>query len=304
MSANSTDILLVSTHPRSGTHLLINSLCLNFAGVVFQPLRGQYPTLERLVMDHDDTYSQAWESYLNPQPGIVTVVKTHMTPSDIAATGGSGSGLSSRDQELFDRIVGSAKRLCIYRDGRDALLSWYHYMKEFGGGLPTDLPPRLAHCTPGEFIRMPNRYHAPIRATQPTDRNRVAYWNHHVESTIDEANTFSCSFEALRNDLNTTLGRLATDLGWEERRLSPLEHPPLVRPARLLVGKLWQAACRRMSARRHAKRGCHPPPSPAWARQGQCGTWQEQYRPEDIHFFDEWAGDTLARWGYPTGAKH
>jgi hypothetical protein len=298
-----TTILLVATHPRSGTHFLINSLCLNFAKVVFQPLRSQYPTLERLVLDHDAAYSKAWEAYLAPQPGVIKVVKTHMTPEDMASALEPDSGLAGRDRCLMKQICESAQRVYVCRDGRDALLSWYHYVKDFGGGLPNDLPPRLAECSLGEFIRMPNRYHIPTRRTQAIDTNRVAYWKHHVETGMDEPGSCSLSFESLRSDFDATLNHLAKELKWEDRRLRPFERPALVRPARSAVGRLLLAARRRAAAARHAKRGVAAlPPSPAWAQRGNSGTWKQHYRPEDLEFFDEWGGDALGRLESPGNA--
>ena len=56
--------ILVATHPRSGTHFLINSINLNFKNFEFSLIRGLYPTLEGLFWTHDNEYTKEWERYL------------------------------------------------------------------------------------------------------------------------------------------------------------------------------------------------------------------------------------------------
>lgn len=298
------DILLVATHPRSGTHLCINSLCLNVRNVTFGLVRGQYPTLERLLLDHDDAYAREFEAHIRPLNGFTRIVKTHLRPSEIRMAIESPGFLNERDRALARSIMERSRCLYVYRDGRDVMVSWYHYMVQFGGGLPSDILPRLQKMGFAEFLRMPNKYYPPVRGFQPEDASRPRYWAAHADEWMAQPGVISVAFEALIANFEGAIRELARELGWPDRVIEPVRMPMLGRHARGgLLGKLWHGAHRRGVAFYHrVARGVqHYPPSPAFARKGESGGWRSSFTEEDKRYFLDQAGATLTRLGYDAG---
>jgi len=292
---------LVATHPRSGTHFCINSLCLNLNDVEFSSIRGHYPSLERLILDHDEAYSCQWEKYARDDSDTIKVFKTHMTPSDISLALSNQHILNARDRRLFRRIYENSKVVYVCRDGRDTLVSWYRYMKDSGGGFPIDLPPRMAQCGFSEFLRMPNLYFPPVRAVAEADENRAKYWSAHVEAWIDREGAILCSYESLHKDFDSAIRKLAASLGMENRLLSNLQKPPFIRVAgNNIPGKAVASAKRLLMRVYHRRiRGVkHYPPSPAYSRKGIVGNWQDHFNNDDIAFFTDFAGGTMRKLAY------
>ena len=48
--------IIISSHPRSGTHFLIDSLIFNSSILSFPKIRPSYSTLENLILAHDKKY--------------------------------------------------------------------------------------------------------------------------------------------------------------------------------------------------------------------------------------------------------
>ncbi len=297
-------ILLVATHPRAGTHLWINTLCLNYRHVRFGLVRGQYPTLERLVLDHDARYEEEWEAYLAGPPGTVRIVKTHLSRSDLEVLAARLDDLPPGAAALAGRVLEHSRRLYVHRDGRDTLVSWFHYMRDFGGGLPADLRPRLAHLTFSAFLRQPNRYHIPLRAAGPADANRVRYWADHAGAGATDPAACVTSFETLLSDPAAALDRIESALGWPARDPGPVRLPALRRPARTRPGRILQALARRHEACCLRRLGFAAPPSPAWARAGRRGDWRRHFSEDDLAFYAAQAGPVPSALGYSAGGSN
>lgn len=297
------ELLLVATHPRSGTHFCINSLCLNVRDVSFELVRGQYPTLERLLLDHDEAYSREFESYVQGGTGGTRIVKTHLRPSEIRAALESGGFLNERDREIVRNIMNRARCVCVHRDGRDVMVSWYHYMVQFGGGLPSDLPPRIRVLDFAEFLRMPNKYYPPIRGFQPEDETRPRYWAAHTDEWLARDAVVPFAFEGLREDIGKAIRELSAALGWSGRVLETIHAPPLWRRAGggFLGRALYAIRKRAHGAYHRTFRGvCTFPPSSAFLRKGEVGDWRAHFSEADIEFFMREAGPTMKRLGYST----
>jgi hypothetical protein len=267
--------------------------------VHFGLVRGQYPSLERLILDHDKEYTREWETYVHGRPGVTKIFKTHLLPDEIQRMLDSDV-LSSGDSRLVQHVLDTSRTVYVYRDGRDAMVSWFRYMLEAGGGLPTDLPPRLQACSFSEFLRMPNRYIPVLRSIRNIDLNRATYWSAHVESWLSDNSVIPVSFEDIRGSVSETVSKLASELGMGDKLLPSLELPPLITergrcfPMRIL--RRW----RRFQAERyHNKRGveCYPP-IPSYARSGKSGGWLDSFSEEDLVFFNKYAGNTLNHLGY------
>lgn len=291
--------ILVATHPRSGTHLGIDSLCLNLRNVYFGLVRGQYPSLERLVLDHDRTYTKEWEAYVFGKPATTKIFKTHFMPDEIRKMM-EGEVFSREDLRIVSHIMDSSRVIYVYRDGRDTLVSWYHYMLKKGGGLPTDLPSRIQACSFPEFMRMPNRYIPVFREIKPIDKNRAVYWSSHVESWLNQR-PCHVSFEELRKFPSETIHKIARKLGLSEQVLPTIEPPRLITEddGRSLPARLLQHWRRIRTKQHHKRRGvdCYPP-APPFARSGGSDNWTNYFTEEDLAFFNRHAGQTMQRLGY------
>jgi hypothetical protein len=294
--------LLVATHPRSGTHFCINSLCLNVTGLRFATIRGQYPSLERLFMPHDERYLDEWETYLDASQEHVRLIKTHLTPADIQRALHADGFLSPRAAAIVRAVSQDAPVLHVHRDGRDAMVSWFHYMKDCGAGLPSDLRPRLQHCSFSEFIRMPNKFYLPMRGFEPHDSSRPRYWQHHVDAWLSHPGAIHTSYEGLHGDFPSALQHIATGLGLADRLTNSPQRPPFVRRSSnsSIAARLYRRMRLMLAVAGHRiGRGVrHYPPAAAWARKGVVGEWKAYFAPSDLDFFMAETGDLLPRLGY------
>ena len=293
--------ILVATHPRSGTHFCINSLCLNVSGLRFSTVRGQYPSLERLFMDHDERYLDEWEAYLDADPEQIPLIKTHFTPAEIERGLHTDGFLSPRAASIVRTVSQGAAVIHVHRDGRDAMVSWFHYMKDGGGGLPSDLRARLQHCSFSEFIRMPNKFYVPLRGFEPQDSSRPRYWQHHVNAWLSHPGALHLSYEGLHGDFASTLQHLTSNLDLADRLTRTPQRPPFVRRGSGRIGgRLIRRVRLSLAAAGHQiGRGVrHYPPAAAWARKGVVGDWKQYFSPTDLAFFMAEAGDMLQRLAY------
>ena len=70
------------------------------------------------------------------------------------------------EREFVRAFLENNKAIYVYRDGRDVLVSFYHYMKGFRDDLPEF----------SNFIKMNNDFNP-----YHTSVNRIEYWKEHVE---------------------------------------------------------------------------------------------------------------------------
>jgi hypothetical protein len=293
-------LILVVTHPRSGTHFVINSLCLNLKRAHFPLIRGASGSINGLMFDHDDEYTQEWERSLAEDDGTIRVIKSHMPQAEIAAALHSRSFLTSRDRRLLTRIYEEAKIVYVYRDGRDVLTSWYHYMLEVGAGLPQGGQHRLQQCSFSEFIRMPNKFFTPVRGFEERDENRVRYWSSHVNEWTQSGRAICLSYESLHRDFPGTLQQLIVALGMEGDRLTEVRRPQLPKGLAGFSARVMRRVLRLLAP--PAEPGGPGPnyePPPAMApRKGIIGDWRGHFKDDDLAFFRQYGEETMVRLGY------
>ena len=139
--------ILVVTHPRSGTHFLINAICMNCYDAEFPLIRNMYASIEGLFLAHDKEFTREWEECIRRDDGKIRMFKAHFTPSEAKLAIDSDSYLGKREKAIVKEIYENSRIVHVYRDGRDALTSCYHFQKEAGGGLPQGGKFRLDKCT-------------------------------------------------------------------------------------------------------------------------------------------------------------
>lgn len=258
--------IVVASHPRSGTHLCIDTLRLNFPQCASWKLCLERADMLYLGLDHaaDISHPMPCKRMLKilsriPRP----LVKTHATADLLDA------GILYPDQridcELSAWLWSTAQSVYVYRDGREALVSLHRFMKGFAPE---------ARVTLSQFIR------------QRIDGvSRVRRWAEHVENWMRDSRVYCIAMEELLHDTDPVLAGLAERLGMPRPRF------PARRPAR----------CGASVAQRVWRRIRMCPPSTEIAPDPRIGrplSWRDAFNPADREFFREECGDLLIRLGY------
>lgn len=260
--------IVVASHRRSGTHLLIDSLRNNVRDVA-----ADYLNVDHIQPDHPQHMPLAeFDRRLRSTSGIA-IVKTHALPD--------GDGWKDpAAREYLVRLLAELPTIYVYRDGRDVLTSLYHYIGAY--------EPRVAATPFGEFIR------ATYTAEEAHGLNRTAFWQRHVLAWLDHGPTATVSYERLRHDVGGALGAIAGDVGFEMRsRVTPVPLPgsqPRPGPLRLLARRLVKPFRRKRST------AISP-------RTGTSGGWRGSFGPGDGEWFLEIAGNAMQRLGYQDGVE-
>lgn len=296
---NGNKFIIVVTHPRSGTHFLINSLCMNFDGLEFPLIRNGYATLEALFYDHDDEYTNEWERCVFEDNGRIKIFKSHSMPSDILSALRKNDFLKEKEKKIIRTIYENSKIINVCRDGRDALVSFYYFAKKAGGSLPKGLEARIRNLSFSDFIRMPNKYYSPVRGYEVRkDKNRVAFWRSHVNEWLNEKGVLTIRYEDLHRKHEETIGRVASFAGLEGRRAGAIEKP-LFEPINLKANIFLRALGK---VKRTFKPGLTQKGSklvhPSYPRKGIIGEWKTHFTEEDRQYFSDLAKDVSLKMGY------
>ena len=176
------NIVIVAGHPRSGTHLVIDTIRLNFKKADFPLIRPSFSTLENLILPHDGKVLDMWIDWLQQcsNKGLIPIIKTHCIPSDI------NSYLDvmnhKKEADFIRKILEVGKYIYIQREPIESLKSWFEFAK--GGGVvqANASKKRLQEISFSEFLRMENLYKLPFRNWSNIDMNVINYIaSHHIE---------------------------------------------------------------------------------------------------------------------------
>ena len=253
--------IVVASYPRSGTHLLIDSLRLNFA---------ECESRKRLGERHEALYlSLDALAALSPREAVrrVTsarrpVLKTHAMP-DFSACG-RAVDRHPYDPALVEWLRRCACWLYTYRDPRECLNSLHAMTRSETGDRRTSL---------AEFIRQTERGWV-----------RPALWAHHVSGWMAGSFVYGLAMEELLASPGPTLSGIAEWCGLEL-------------PAR---GK-WQLPARHGSvlasriARMFRRRPASSEVGPGIRRDGH---WRTLLSIDDRRFMLRHLGDLLIKLGY------
>jgi hypothetical protein len=233
-------------------------------------VRPHFLTLERIEPAHPKHIPVTeFARRLRTRQGTV-LVKTHALPGAVAWQTPDAAAFAA------ELLAGSAT-VYVHRDGRDVMVSLFHYMRSYS--------PDLAGVSFGEFIR------ATTSTGDGSHLSRAAYWGHHVLAWTDPTATATkatatASFEALQADLEAGLAEIADRVALD---LQPTLRPINLERRRGPVGALLQP--NRWLGR--------PPRSTAIRpRAGASGSWRDAFDEADVAWFDEQAGEAMRRLGY------
>lgn len=257
--------IVVASHPRSGTHLCIDTLRLNFPQSASR--KRWFERADRLYLDLDLLVRSAPDR----QPGLIRkvlsrvprpIIKTHSLPD---FNGFWPKGQDRFDPHLVEWLRRNASWVYVHRDGRDVLCSLQRYSMGFD---PT------AHVPLADFIR------------QCRDgMTRVRAWANHVRSWMAQKRVLCVTMDQLLHRGLTVLPEMAAALGSEWNNHEP------VRP------RLCDAAF--LS---RLKRRIIPCPAStavvANPRFEQPADWRNAFTASDRQFFEDESGGLLVRLGY------
>jgi sulfotransferase family protein len=257
-------VVVVASHRRSGTHLMLDSLRSNVPDV-----ERRFMTLERIEPSHEKHMPVAkFDRRLRSQRGVV-LVKTHALP-------GAGAWQAREAADYASELLATAPTIYVHRDGRDVLVSLYRFVQSYS--------PQVAAQSFAEFLRSRHTGRDAIGV------NRAVYWQEHVMAWLDSDPTTSGSYEGLRDDFEPTLRAIAERL---ELQLRPVLGQVLLEPRR-----------RRIPVLDRLLRVLGPPGSTAIRPQaGRVGAWREVFDDADLAWFESEASEAMRRLGYSTGTR-
>jgi hypothetical protein len=256
-------VIVVASHRRSGTHLMLDSLRANAPDV-----HPAFMTLERIEPSHAKHLPpDEFDRRLRSRRGIV-LVKTHALPD-------ARDWQSREAGEYAMRLLAGAPAIYVHRDGRDVLVSLYHYMASYSAD--------TARRPFGEFIRA--RQNAPDAPAL----SRPAYWQHHALTWLRSEPRALAAFALMQTDFETTLRGVADRLDLRLR--------PTLSQVTLDARGGWANAMRRILLRRFGAGGGRRSTA-IRPRAGGSGGWRAAFDAEDVAFFESEAAEALRTLGY------
>ncbi len=260
--------VLVASHPRSGTHLTIDSLRLNFDALAddFVDLDCLLPKHKRPVTPED------FRARLDRQARI-PILKTH---SCVARQEFTHDEAVSR---LAQSILDTSKIIYVFRDGRDVLTSLYFY--QMGVSPPQ---PEISFA---QFLRSPSAIFdnsaAYAACGWPSGLTTVQVWARHVSEWLDSGRSLPIGYEEWSADPAATLQKVA--------RYLELPPPASVRRAAFQRPSFLARLKRKLTGKQLESSAVLP-------RKGVVGDWVNYFSKDDEELFWDLAGPVMQRLGY------
>ncbi|HEX4151762.1 MAG TPA: sulfotransferase domain-containing protein [Steroidobacteraceae bacterium] len=260
--------VVVASHPRSGTHLLIDSLRLNCPECQSYKWLGERQDRLYLNVDHVGgtpplAAGAVRRIMLRPTRPII---KTHAWPG-FQRTMFQGDD-TRHPAVFFDWLERSAAQLYIYRDGREVMRSLHTFMRDFD---PT------AHVSLGEFIRQ-----------EVHGMSRPRAWAEHVRQWSLRPDVYCVRMESLVRMPALTIAQVAERL--RLRLASTISQPAQTRsPRGSLIQRLTQVRPQSTAILAHARARIPP--------------WQEQLTRDDMKFLRDETGDLLVKLKYEQSSE-
>ena len=262
--------MIIASHRRSGTHLTIDSILHNFDAY------KNNPSIDTLTLDHLSEHvknsNQHFENFKNTIKQKNVIMKTH--------SHGHFDRFFKVDREsteYLNDLFACSKVIYVFRDGRDVLISQYHYQKQFD--------PAMNGKSFQAYIREKNNFD---RLTYDGDKNRVEYWAYHIDSWLG-SNKLHClflSFEEFQQDYTATLKKISEfiQLPLNKRIID-------IRISQTKAYTKWQKFIERMTKREIQR-------TSVCLRKGLTKQWPAYYRHVDLTYFNRYAGQKLIKLNY------
>lgn len=190
--------IVVASHPRSGTHLTIDFLRLNFPRCNGWKLPLEPNNLLYLSLDRLESFSGAGFEYAKKvlSRATVPIIKTHSPNPRFEDLWFFGHGNSKMlDRELADCLSEHGRNIYVLRDFKKVMPSFHLWMSGFSG--------HAKNSGLAEFVKQENR----------EGRNRIQQWGSHFESWsagnaihLLKFSDLIASPEDVANEISTRLG--------------------------------------------------------------------------------------------------
>jgi len=179
------------------------------------------------------------------------------------------------------------RRVIVWRDGRDVMVSWYHHCMFRNEKENADLVARTR-----AQLRFPNPEN--VRENLPTfidyafhEQEHPGFsWSTFVDAWLDDEPSVQTSYEAMRNDPVGELGRLLSSLDLSADRTGDVRD-----------------IVRRHSFAAQAGRDAGTERRGSFLRKGIVGDWKNHFSPAAREVFHRVAGPALIRLGYESGPE-
>ena len=263
-SSQNMDVIpvVVASHPRSGTHLLIDVLRRQFEACRTWKWPGE--RLDRLYCNIDELGGS--DEILDETTARRVLGRTDRSPVKTHAWPGYQDTFldahhDGLDSEWVDWLREQGTVFYVYRDGRDVLCSYQLFRQKYDPD---------AFGAIGTFLRQSD-----------DGESRVRRWAQHVRAWRDEPDVHAIQFEHLLNQPESVIQALGKRLDLEPEWREPLLPSPF--------HSIWESRWARLVRMR---------PESTAIINGERQNWHECFTPEDRAFFHQEAGDLLIELGY------
>ena len=275
-------LIMVNSHPRSGTHLLIDAITQNVPNAFFPhdprlPADFNYGSLLR----DDPNVNAVFAEQIERSDKNCIVIKNHLMPAAMTRAIES-SDYSDETRQLLRRIWNDAIRIYIHRDPRDTLVSLYHHLRP---NQEVDFSTFLHDPSQYSYKELPSDYEGYA--------NKPRFWRAHIEDwmALVPMRVTAVAFEDLDGHFGSTF-----------RQIMQENHIPLKGDVRKpqkqtdanrgflgrLKHKLYRKGIRvrvESTAIEHSQRE---------------GSWETYFSPEDLALTLAEVGETMVHLGYAT----
>tara|TARA_Y100001934_G_C12375339_1_gene788862 strand:- start:2326 stop:3111 length:786 start_codon:yes stop_codon:yes gene_type:complete len=213
-------LILVTSHRRSGTHFLIDSLRLNINNAVF-PNHRYLPSDFNLgsLFSKDEKILKTFQELIKKYPTVI--IKSHLLPEEC-----NMENPKDKFEAFIKEIYITAKKIYIKRDGKDTLVSLYKFLN-----------PSISFT---KFIREKNDHIVKeIRSEKKIDSNRVQYWSYHINEWESISNVKKVSFANLKSQFEPTVCDIIEFLN------DPIPDP-ILKP-KIPKNKLWHGIRKKLN---------------------------------------------------------
>ncbi len=255
--------IIVATHRRSGTHWTIDALRNNSPDI-----SETFMTLERISIHHDSPLPlEEFRQQLAAQEKRV-LVKVHDLPS-------AGYFGNDEERDYARNLMRSSPVVYVHRDGRDVMVSLYHYMRSFSEV--------VREQSFSQFLRSNSDLDG-VKTTM----SRPAYWAHHAQTWLGNPNLLSVSYTDLESDYDNLLRKTADFLQVRlHRSLKTIDLPGVSARPSMLGRVMWKLGVRQQRLS-----------SAVQPRRGSSGDWRSHFDMNDLLFFWAEAGQIMQELGY------
>lgn len=246
--------ILVLSHRRSGTHLTIDTLINNLAEFEHRN-GGDYFTIDHVFNKNkfsDDT------EILKTLDNVVSspnVIKSHSI-YDVQRYFSSCSDIvKKRVLEIFE----NSHKVYVYRDGRDVMVSLYHYQKSFNE--------KTKNQTFSEFLRDPCGYDKHCHGNKTYSKPQ--FWAEHVDHWIQQSDIQIVKYDEFIEDSSVVLDKVSTAFNFE------------------LVDQLVDLTMQKNNGKivKNNARAINKRTSVSF-RGGRIGDWEETFSESDLDYFN------------------